>query len=125
MLLGLELPPDLPWPPADLPAGIRQAGNLDTREERNRVLDALSQSAASRLLIACDARQTPDRGTLSLIADLSAHARQTGVWLITPGSGADTRAALWRDRLQALGLDADAILQAPAAPLGWLEPGHG
>ncbi len=125
VLLGLELPPDLPWPPADLPAGIRQAGNLDTREERNRVLDALSQSAASRLLIACDARQTPDRGTLSLIADLSAHARQTGVWLITPGSGADTRAALWRDRLQALGLDADAILQAPAAPLGWLEPGHG
>ncbi|WP_050814842.1 DUF2868 domain-containing protein [Achromobacter arsenitoxydans] len=125
VLLGLELPADLPWPPADLPAGIRQAGNLDTREERNRVLDALSQSAASRLLIACDARQTPDRGTLSLIADLSAHAGQTGVWLITPGAGADTRAALWRDRLLALGLNTDAILQAPAAPLGWLESSHG
>ncbi len=125
VLLGLELPADLAWPPADLPAHIRQAGNLDTREERNRVLDALSRAAASRLLIACDARQTPDRGTLSLIADLSAHAGQTGIWLILPRTGADTRAPLWRDRLLALGLPAGAILQAPAAPLGWLESGHG
>ncbi|MFD4836415.1 DUF2868 domain-containing protein [Achromobacter sp. NPDC058515] len=125
VLLGLELPADLAWPPADLPAGIQQAGNLDTREERNRVLDALAQAAASRLLVACDARQTPDRGTLSLIAELSAHARQTRIWLITPQAGADTRAPLWRDRLLALGLPADAVLQAPAAPLAWLESGHG
>ncbi|KAG0756650.1 hypothetical protein G6F22_020231 [Rhizopus arrhizus] len=104
------------------------AGNLDTREERNRVLDALAQAAASRLLIACDARQTPDRGTLSLIAELSAHAQATGVWLITgpeDESGAGTRAALWRERLLALGLPADAILQTPTAPLTWLESGHG
>lgn len=133
VLLALELPTDLPWPPADLPDGIRQAGNLDTREERNRVLDALAQSAAARLLIACDARQTPDRGTLSLIADLSAHAAQTRVWLILPqagasvstGAGTETRAELWRDRLLALGLPADAILLAPVAPLTWLETGHG
>lgn len=130
VMLGLELPADLAWPPAGVPDGIRLAGNLDTREERNRVLDALAQAAASRLLIACDARQTPDRGTLSLIAELSAHAQTTGVWLITPpspdeASGAGTRAALWRERLLALGLAADAILQSPAAPLAWLESGHG
>jgi hypothetical protein len=128
VLLGLELPADLPWPPADVPPGIQMAGNLDTREERNRVLDALAQAAASRLLIACDARQTPDRGTLSLIAELSAHAQATGVWLITrpeAESGAGTRAALWRERLLALGLPADAILQTPTAPLTWLESGHG
>jgi hypothetical protein len=128
VLLGLELPADLPWPPADVPTGIQMAGNLDTREERNRVLDALAQAAASRLLIACDARQTPDRGTLSLIAELSAHAQATGVWLITgpeAESGAGTRAALWRERLLALGLPADAILQTPTAPLTWLESGHG
>lgn len=127
VLLGLELPADLPWPPADVPTG-QMAGNLDTREERNRVLDALAQAAASRLLIACDARQTPDRGTLSLIAELSAHAQATGVWLITgpeDESGAGTRAALWRERLLALGLPADAILQTPTAPLTWLESGHG
>ncbi|WP_129559734.1 DUF2868 domain-containing protein, partial [Bordetella pertussis] len=30
-----------------------------------------------RLLIACDARQTPDRGTLALLAELSDKAAQT------------------------------------------------
>ncbi|MNL20320.1 hypothetical protein D3C87_1415610 [compost metagenome] len=126
VLLGLELPADLAWPPAGLPASVQMAGNLDTREERNRVLDALAQAAASRLLIACDARQTPDRGTLSLIAELSAHAGHTGVWLIaSPDDGATTRAALWRERLLAVGLPADAILQTPTLPLTWLEAGHG
>ena len=61
VLLALELPTDLPWPPATTPAGIQIAGRLDTREERRRILDALADAAASRLLIACDARQTPDR----------------------------------------------------------------
>lgn len=127
VVLGLELPPDLPWPPPDVPEGAQQAGNLDTREERNRVLDALAREAATRLLIACDARQTPDRGTLSLIAELAAHAAQTRVWLIAPRAGADaaTRAPLWRERLLALGLPADAIVQAPAAAFAWLESGHG
>jgi hypothetical protein len=128
VLLGLELPPDLAWPPADMPAGVQQAGNLDTRDERNRVLDALAGQAATRMLIACDARQTPDRGTLSLIAELAAHAEQTRVWLVTPRADAEapaTRAPLWRERLLALGLPADAVLQAPLAPLAWLESGHG
>ena len=84
VLLALELPNDLPWPPATTPAGIQIAGRLDTREERRRILDALADAAASRLLIACDARQTPDRGTLTLIAELAAHAQQTRVWLLLP-----------------------------------------
>lgn len=126
VLLGLELPADLDWPPAGVPASVQLAGNLDSREERNRVLDALAQAAASRLMIACDARQTPDRGTLSLIAELSAHAGQTRVWLITPDAGAAaTRAPLWRERLLALGLTAPDIQQTPHAPLKWLESGHG
>ncbi|SSW71676.1 DUF2868 domain-containing protein [Achromobacter agilis] len=127
VVLGLELPADLEWPPSDVPEAVQQAGNLDTREERNRVLDALAQAAATRLLIACDARQTPDRGTLSLIAELAAHAAQTRVWLIPPRASADaaaTRAPLWRERLLALGLPADAIVQTPAAPFAWLESGH-
>ena len=123
VLLGLELPPDLHWPPTSLPPNILDAGNLDTREQRNRLLDALAQAAASRLLIACDARQTPDRGTLALIADLAAHAGHTRVWLVAP-DGADTREPLWRERLAALGLDAGAIIGIGGAPLPWLEHGH-
>lgn len=126
VLLGLELPADLAWPPAAVPASIHIAGNLDTREERNRVLDAMAQATTSRLVIACDARQTPDRGTLSLIAELTAHAQHTRVWLIAPANTSSaTRAALWRERLLALGLTPEAILQTPTAPLAWLESGHG
>ncbi|CAB3689329.1 MAG: DUF2868 domain-containing protein [Achromobacter pulmonis] len=123
VLLGLELPADLDWPPATLAASIRQAGNLDTREQRNRLLDALAQAAASRLLVACDARQTPDRGTLALIAELAAHANQTRVWLLAP-AGAETREPQWRQRLAALGLDAAAIIGPGGTPLDWLEHGH-
>lgn len=123
VLMGLELPADLHWPPAVPATSIRQAGNLDTREQRNHLLDALSQAAASRLLIACDARQTPDRGTLALIAELAAHAGQTRVWLLAPAA-ADTREALWRERLAALGLAAGAVFGPGAAALAWLEQGH-
>ena len=122
VLLGLELPADLDWPPAGLPDAIRMAGNLDTREQRNRLLDVLSQAAASRLLIACDARQTPDRGTLALIAELAAHAGQTRVWLRAPAA-ADTREPVWRERLAALGLEAGDIIGPGGAPLAWLEHG--
>src|SRR5690606_21345475 len=85
--VGLELPADLAWPPRGMPGGTRDeapdgtpgasphsilnAGNLDSREQRNRLLDALAQSTTPRLLIACDTRQTPDRGTLGLIASLT------------------------------------------------------
>ena len=113
---------DLDWPPAGLPDASRMAGNLDTREQRNRLLDALSQAAASRLLIACDARQTPDRGTLALIAELAAHAGQTRVWLRAPAA-ADTREPVWRERLAALGLEAGDIIGPGGAPLAWLEHG--
>ena len=100
MLLALELPNDLPWPPATTPAGIQIADRLDTREERRRILDALADAAASRLLIACDARQTPDRGTLTLIAELAAHAK-TRVWLLLPAHEDGPARALWRAQLGA------------------------
>ncbi len=128
VLAGLELPPDLDWPPAALPAGVTLAGRLDTREERNALLDALAATPPARLLLACDARQTPDRGALALVADLAAHAGQTGIWLL-PGddadAGGDTRAPLWRERLAALGLAPEAVFGAGAPALRWLERGHG
>ncbi|OZI66293.1 DUF2868 domain-containing protein [Bordetella genomosp. 11] len=82
VLAGLELPDDIVWPPPDLPTTIRAAGNLDSREQRHALLDALAQAPARRLLLACDTRQTPDRGTLALIADLAGKAAETRVWLL-------------------------------------------
>ncbi|HYG44917.1 MAG TPA: DUF2868 domain-containing protein [Bordetella sp.] len=127
VLVGLELPADLNWPPAGVPAGVQDAGNLDTREQRNRLLDALAQAGARRLLIACDARQTPDRGTLGLIAALADKAGHTRVWLCTgfgaPGT-APARVDAWRDRLAAAGMAPDDILRDADQPMRWLEAGH-
>ncbi|AMD49297.1 membrane protein [Bordetella holmesii F627] len=115
---SLELPAEQNRP---VPATetVFDAGNLDTREQRNALLDALAASPASRLLLACDAHQTPDRGSLALIASLSAHAGQTRIWLL----GAGERLAQWRTRLQDAGLPAAAILDAQEPALQWLERG--
>ena len=128
VLVGLELPADIPWPPAGLPPGVRDAGNLDSREQRNRLLDALAHAGARRLLIACDARQTPDRGTLNLIAALAGKAAQTRVWLYTAAStlppATQARLDVWRDRLAASGMASQAIVRDTDEPLRWLETGH-
>jgi len=128
VLVGLELPADLAWPPAGLPQGVQDAGNLDSREQRNRLLDALARAGARRLLIACDARQTPDRGTLGLIAALADKAGQTRVWLSTafdgPAAEEPARLDAWRDRLAAAGMAPEAILRDTDQPLRWLETGN-
>ncbi|CFO39732.1 membrane protein [Bordetella pertussis] len=126
VLAALELAPDQPWPPAGLPANVFDAGNLDTREQRSALLDALARSAASRLLIACDARQTPDRGTLALLAELSDKAAQTRVWLLQAGAAGagQGRGSLWQARLLDAGLPEAAILRDADHPLRWLEAAH-
>lgn len=115
-LAGIELRGDRPWPPA-LPSGVRDLGVADTREQRTRLRQALAASPARRLLMACDGRLSPDRGSLSLIAALSQHAGRCAVWL-QEASG--ERAQRWREALEGIGLDPGAILTDDAAALGWL-----
>ncbi len=116
---SLELAPDHTRPavPADR---VFDAGNLDSRAERNALLDALAAEPASRLLLVCDAGQTPDRGSLSLIAALASHAGQMRIWLSGPGE----RRPQWRERLQAAGLPAQAIDENEQPPLDWLQGGE-
>ncbi|CAM3799284.1 DUF2868 domain-containing protein [Bordetella tumulicola] len=127
LLVGLELPGDLAWPPTDLPDGVYDGGNLDSRQQRNRLLDALALATTPRLLIACDARQTPDRGTLGLIAALADKAGQARVWLCAGSDPAPSpeRLQTWQDRLTAAGMAATDILRDADQPLRWLETGHG
>jgi hypothetical protein len=165
VMLALELPDDLAWPPARrtpsspdagaadagaahaaaghagmghtaaadtgtadacaahaASAPITDAGNLDSRLQRNQVLDALAETPATRLLIACDARQTPDRGTLALIAELSAKAGQTAVWLMrNDPPGAPLREAQWTRRLQDAGMAPGVIWCDADNAFAWLE----
>nr|WP_240158250.1 DUF2868 domain-containing protein [Pantoea sp. Tr-811] len=121
LLVGLELDDQRPWPPA-LPATVTDAGVLDSRESRNRLLEQLSRFPPARLAIACDPRRSPDRGSLALLAELARNAGATRVWLLqaAPGEALDShRLGDWHDALDRLGLP-----HASTSPLTWLEHGH-
>ncbi|WP_271410119.1 DUF2868 domain-containing protein [Pseudomonas sp. Q1-7] len=121
LLVGIELDDRQPWPPA-LPRGVGDAGVLDSREQRQRLLDQLSRFPPQRLAVACDPRRSPDRGTLALIGELARSAAQTRVWLLPPPAGEALDSQRLEDWHQAL--DRLALPHAQGAPLRWLERGH-
>ncbi|WP_017903440.1 DUF2868 domain-containing protein [Pseudomonas asplenii] len=121
LLVAIELDDQRPWPPA-LPKGVRDAGVLDSRESRQKLLEQLSRFPPARLAIACDPRRSPDRGSLALIAELARSAAATRLWLLQapPGQALDAdRLGDWHHALQQLELPF-----ADSAPFTWLETGH-
>ena len=121
VLVAIELDGSRPWPPA-LPKGVADAGVLDDREGRRRLLDQLTRFAPARLAIACDPRRSPDRGTLALLGELSRCAAATRVWLLQAPAGEALDSARLDDWHQAL--DALGLAHSSTAPLSWLENGH-
>ncbi|WP_434606627.1 DUF2868 domain-containing protein [Pseudomonas sp. R1-7] len=120
LLVAIELD-DRPWPPK-LPDSVKNAGILDSRESRHKLLEQLSRFPPARLAIACDPRRSPDRGSLALIAELARSASATRVWLLQapPGEALDgERLGDWHNALQQLQLPF-----ADCAPMNWLETGH-
>ncbi|MBP5944158.1 MULTISPECIES: DUF2868 domain-containing protein [unclassified Pseudomonas] len=121
LLVAIELDEQRPWPPA-LPKNVSNAGILDSRESRHKLLEQLSRFPPARLAIACDPQRSPDRGSLALIAELARSAGATRVWLLQPPPGAALdaeRLGDWHIALQQLELEF-----ADSAPLNWLETGH-
>ncbi|KRP65450.1 DUF2868 domain-containing protein [Pseudomonas orientalis] len=121
LLVAIELDDQRPWPPK-LPGNVKNAGILDSRESRNKLLEQLSRFPPARLAIACDPRRSPDRGSLALISELARSAAATRVWLLQapPGQALDAeRLGDWHNALQQLELPF-----ADCAPLNWLETGH-
>ncbi|WP_085689551.1 MULTISPECIES: DUF2868 domain-containing protein [unclassified Pseudomonas] len=121
LLVAIELDDQHPWPPT-LPKNVSNAGILDSRESRNKLLEQLSRFPPARLAIACDPRRSPDRGSLALIAELARNATATRVWLLQAPSGQALdaeRLGDWHVALQQLELPF-----ADCAPLNWLEHGH-
>ncbi|WP_095137569.1 DUF2868 domain-containing protein [Pseudomonas sp. Irchel s3a10] len=121
LLVAIELDDQRPWPPA-LPKTVSNAGILDSRESRHKLLEQLSRFPPARLLIACDPRRSPDRGSLALIAELARNASATRVWLLQAPSGEaldSARLGDWHVALQQLELPF-----ADCAPMNWLETGH-
>ena len=121
LLVAIELDDQRQWPP-QLPKTVSNAGILDSRESRHKLLEQLSRFPPARLAIACDPRRSPDRGSLALIAELARGASATRVWLLPapPGEALDAaRLGDWHVALQQLELPF-----ADSAPLNWLETGH-
>ncbi|MGA4633144.1 DUF2868 domain-containing protein [Pseudomonas solani] len=121
LLVAIELDDSRPWPPT-LPRGVGDAGILDSREQRQRLLEQLTRFPPQRLAIACDPRRSPDRGTLALIGELARCAAATRVWLLPapPGAALDSlRLGEWHQALTRLELE-----HADSSPLAWLEKGH-
>ena len=121
LLVAVELDQSRPWPPT-LPKGVSDAGVLDSREQRKQLLDQLSRFPPERLLIACDPRRSPDRGTLALLGELARSAAATRIWLLQapPGEALDSeRLGDWHQALDRLQLS-----HSDCAPMSWLESGH-
>ncbi|GGB42268.1 membrane protein [Oceanisphaera marina] len=114
VLVGIELDDSISWPP-EHPAKIRDAGIIDTREQRRHLLEQFSAHPPARLLITCNPQRSADRGTLHLIAELSRTATQTRVWLLDVDAP-DERLTYWQEQLDALNIE-----HSRAAPWSWLE----
>jgi hypothetical protein len=104
MITGIEL--ESAWPPLGLGGAIVHTVMIDSRDTRKIALGHVAQLNPQRLVIACDARHTPDRGTLRLIAELSSYASKTLVWLQPAGAAegpneADGRIPVWKNQLHA------------------------
>lgn len=121
LLVGIELDDSRPWPPA-LPKGVGDAGVLDSREQRQRLLDQLSRFPPQRLAIACDPRRSPDRGTLALIGELARSTVEARVWLLPAPAGEALDSRRLEEWHQAL--DRQGLRHADSAPFHWLEHGH-
>jgi hypothetical protein len=120
LLVAIELDDRHPWPPP-LPEGVADGGRLDTRQQRQRLLEQLTEHPPARLAIACDPHRTVDRGTLNLIAELARLAAATRVWLVAPPADEavdHVRREEWRAAIGGLQIEV-----VDSAPLGWLETG--
>ena len=121
VLVAIELDERRPWPPA-LAKGISDAGVIDSREQRQRLLEQLTRFPPARLAVACDPRRSPDRGSLALLGELARTAAATRIWLLPaqPGEALDSeRLDDWH-----VALDQLQLAHSDSAPLRWLESGH-
>lgn len=121
LLVGVELDPQQHWPPMALPAAVVDGGVIDSREQRRQLLDQLSRYPVQRLVLACDPRRSPDRGTLALLSELAGYAVQTRIWLLSaPAQQKLDRERLdnWRDALARA-----ELRECDGPPERWLEQG--
>lgn len=111
-LAGLELEEPLTWP-AQLPERIHLLGNLDGYPAQQALLEQLAENPCQQLILACDARRSPDRGSLHFIGELARSCESLAVWLLHPQTDTQ-RLAGWQQALDRLGIHHDTATPWPA-----------
>jgi hypothetical protein len=107
--------------PAAQPVLIIQP--VDSREQRSHALAVLSDNPPLRLLMVCNPRLSPDRGTLNWIVDASWQALETRVLLPETLVAGQVRLNSWQDSLQQTGLSRQQIYFDTSAALQWVRHG--
>lgn len=113
--IGFELPPELPWPPAQLEAGqvLRVDGSAAQRRE---LLDTLARMRPRQAVIGCRAASSPDRGTERFVRDVVALSADCRLWLVGDGDDGTESDAVAPERREAwLRWRDDAGLATPFA----------
>jgi hypothetical protein len=123
LLIAIEPDPQDVWPPEGIGSIVTCVGPIDSRESRHQVLGTLAQKRPKNLVLVCDARHSPDRGTVRLIRDLSESAKRTLVWLRhNQASHAHTQA--WLSQLRDLSEIKLNIRDDAASVMQWFERHH-
>jgi hypothetical protein len=103
VLIGFELPDELSWPPAEAQAAGARALRVDgSADARRDALDMLARLRPGRILVACHAASTPDRGTERFLRELSSLGGECH--LLLPGAD-DAAHRRWHGWLADAGLD--------------------
>ena len=82
IFIGVELPADQLWPPAQMPENWVDAGLVDSREQRHALLAQLEQQSFEHIVLCADAEQTPDRGVVAWMAELATYGGYCSVYLL-------------------------------------------
>jgi len=123
LLIAIELDPTDEWPPEGIGAALNFASPVDSRESRQQTLLNTANARPHSLVVACDARHSPDRGTLRLIADLSDCSKRTLLWLRhSQATHAHTEA--WVTQLRNLPHIELCVNDAGVSIMQWLERHH-
>ena len=123
LLIAIEPDPQDIWPPEGIGSIVTCVGPIDSRASRHQVLSTMAQTRPKNLVLVCDARHSPDRGTLRLITDLSECANKTLIWL-RHSHATHTHTEAWRSQLRNHTALEVKISDDAASVMQWFERHH-
>lgn len=121
-LVGFELPPECPWPPAEIGAVPALAINVSgSGDQRREALDRLQAQRPERILFICDQSASPDRGTARFLREARASGARASLLLLPVRGGGEAFTRRWQDWLADSGLQPLPTFEGAAAASAWLE----